>query len=127
MRLFLVLVFLLASACAAPLKEEHETAPAVAPGLPRETISQTVRQHLPDLNSCYTKALESKPGISGKLVLQWQIRDQGKVANVRVVKGLFEPLDDCVATKVENWTFPPAPPGSAHTRVVYPFTFSEGE
>lgn len=93
-------------------------------GMDKEVIRRTVRSHVKDISACYNEALEKKPDLQGKLVMQWDIGKKGKVADVRVVRSVDPLVDDCVALKIESWVFPIEPKGDQVGRVIFPFGLS---
>lgn len=93
-------------------------------GMDKEVIRRTVRSHVKDISACYNEALEKKPDLQGKLVMQWDIGKKGKVSEVRIVRSVDPLVDDCVALKIEGWVFPIEPTGDQVGRVVFPFGLS---
>jgi hypothetical protein len=111
-------------ACASAPRSDDSSANR---GPEHEAIRATIRKHLADIRKCYEIGLEKDAHLNGKLVLQWDIGDKGRVYDVRVARPLLAEVDDCIAGLVEGWTFPPeaAPKaGDNVRRVIFPFVFS---
>ena len=109
-------LFLGLSACAGPIP----LAPSPDP-TQRKAITEDLRAHEGELRACYEKA--GDPNLTGRLVLQWDIGEKGRVSQVRVVAPLQPDVDDCVAGALENWTFRVEPGQEKVRRVLYPFSF----
>ena len=60
----------------------------------------------------------------GKLSLQWDITEKGRVRKVGVIKSTIKnkPLESCLIRLFKRLRFP-EPPSEADVRVVYPFVF----
>jgi hypothetical protein len=94
------------------------------PGMDREQIRSTVKSHLPEVRSCYERALKYKPALAGKLVLEWEVLGSGTVNNIVVREPLDPTVDKCVVDRLAKWKFP-QPPNNIVAKVVYPFIFSD--
>ncbi len=79
--------------------------------LTKEEIRQSIQQKRPQLQECYDDALKTKQGLGGKLVLSWEISDEGKATKIKVVKSVDKSLDACVIKIVEEVPFVAAPKG----------------
>jgi pSer/pThr/pTyr-binding forkhead associated (FHA) protein/outer membrane biosynthesis protein TonB len=79
------------------------------------------------LQSCYEKALGQDRGLSGKLVLDFDIGEQGRVlrASVSSDKSTLNnsELATCVVNRMKGWRFP-EPPQNQTVQVFYPLAFS---
>ena len=94
-------------------------------GMDREAIRRVIRDHLREIRSCYERELQRNPDLIGKLVLQWDIGEGGKVIGTPVVvsNALTKSVGECVSSHLRSWKFPD-PPKDQIGRVVYPFVFS---
>lgn len=92
-----------------------------SPPAHNEGVRRAVRDHAEAIRNCYERGLTEHPGLTGRVVLQWDIEDTGRTSNVRVVRPLNAVVDDCLALEVENWTFADRPGQGKITRVVFPF------
>ncbi len=43
-----------------------------------------IREHIREIRSCYERELQRSPDLYGKLVLEWDIEDEGRVSRVSV-------------------------------------------
>ena len=69
------------------------------------------------------KSLAIIGDLAGKLTLEWDVLDTGKVDRVKVLKELYPSLDQCVSRVIKASPFPKAPSGQI-ARVKYPFKFA---
>jgi TonB family protein len=69
----------------------------------------------------YTKVAQ-RARIQGTVVLQAVIDERGKVAEVRILKGLPMGLDQEAVDTVQDWTFEPAKLGGRPVKVYYTLT-----
>jgi hypothetical protein len=90
----------------------------------REEVSRVLNQHLHEVQGCYERALIAKPGLRGKITLEWTIRTNGRVSGV---KQKFSSLKDasvarCIMAKLKGWRFPK--PRGGVVQVSYPWNFA---
>jgi hypothetical protein len=96
----------------------------VVGGLDREVIRRVIVSHRAQIRYCYEKELSVKPGLAGKVLVQFVIAADGSVTMARPSE---QTLDDpevgkCIVSKVKTWTFP-QPKGGGVVEVTYPFLF----
>lgn len=93
----------------------------------RDGIRRVFFNNQKAIQSCYEKALGGDKGLSGKLVLDFDIGEQG-----RVLRGDYSQakstlnnseLATCVINKMKTWKFP-EPPSNQTVQVFYPLAFS---
>jgi hypothetical protein len=93
----------------------------------RNGIRQSFIDHQKFLQKCYEDALKDKKDLAGKLVLDFDIGDGGKILRAQVDpqrnKLDNKKLSDCVIAGVKVWKFPPPPPKQT-VQVFYPLAFS---
>ena len=96
------------------------------PSPDREGIREVVRSRLRDLEPCYERAIDARPGVEGKVVMEWEIGDNGKATGIRVKQAdpHLEPASDCAKETIGTWQFP-KPASDEVVTVTYPFVFSE--
>ncbi|MBX3022556.1 MAG: AgmX/PglI C-terminal domain-containing protein [Bdellovibrionales bacterium] len=124
----LLLSVVLVSGLIACASAHHSVEDGDYGGMDKTAIRETVRSHAKEILACYDAQLESKPELEGRLIMQWDIGEKGKTANVRVVQPFEPAVDDCVALKIESWTFPTEPSEKGKVgRIVFPFVFSSKE
>lgn len=94
----------------------------------QEAIRRVIRQHLGEVKSCYEASLAQNPGLTGKIVMDFEINDTGAVkkAEVNESKSSLKDLEvrKCLTDKFLTWKFKAAPKGEL-VAVSYPFEFSK--
>lgn len=79
------------------------------------------------IQSCYEKALGGDKGLSGKVVLDFDIGEQGRVLRGDYSRAkstlVNDELAECVINKMKTWKFP-EPPANQTVQVFYPLAFS---
>jgi hypothetical protein len=90
----------------------------------REEVARVINQHLGEVQYCYERALLKSPGLKGKLVLEWTIKEDGSVGAVKQKLATLKSSDvsTCIIGKLKRWTFPK--PRGGVVVVSYPFIFS---
>lgn len=95
----------------------------------REGIRQTFIHNSNDIHSCYKQHGEEK-NISGKLIFDFEVDDQGHVLNAKASndKSTIRDLDlgECIGAKMKAWVFPKSA-STETTRVFYPIYFDAKE
>ena len=105
---------------------EIEGSDAEVPGgMDKEAIRRVIREHLREIRNCYNNELQRAPDLFGKVVIEWDIEDGGKVTRSAVKSnGLANNnVGNCIASHLKMWKFPDPPAGQIG-RVSYPFVFS---
>jgi outer membrane biosynthesis protein TonB len=121
MRLGIVLFVItaLSTGCSSTTKKSE---PEIT-GMDKEGIRQAIREHLIPIRHCYEKELKTKPNLSGKLVLEWDVDKGGKVVRTEVYRSVDPSIDACVADVIKNTKFPEPAKGQIG-RIRFPFVFS---
>jgi len=103
--------------------EGHEA--DVSTGMDREAIRRVIREHMAEIRSCYERELQRAPNLYGKLVLEWDIGESGRVERTGVKDNSMESqtVPECILAHLKTWKFP-VPPSNQIGRVSYPFVFS---
>lgn len=79
-----------------------------------DEIKSFVQINRNDVRACHKALLESTPNLSrsqknGKVVLEWNINEQGKVLNAKIIEAksdLKDPiLTQCLITAISKWHF----------------------
>ena len=93
-------------------------------GLAREQVEAVVRKNSGQLLYCYEKALQSNPGLRGRLTSKWVIGGNGAVKSIQVVSSSLRnrSVEGCVMNAIRGWRFP-KPIGGVNVDVAYPFDF----
>ncbi len=94
----------------------------------REAIRRVVLNNSRSIKLCYERELNRNPSLFGKLVLEWDIGEQGRVlrAKPRPDKSTIADSKDlakCVISNLKTWRFP-EPPRNEVVTIVYPFLFT---
>lgn len=91
--------------------------------LSKEDISRVVNSNIHAVQACYEKALLRNPGLSGRIVFDWTVKNDGRVSGVRVRSSTLGNSDvsSCISTKIKKWKFPR--PKGGEVIITYPFLF----
>ena len=91
-------------------------------GLDREIIRRTIRAHIKEVKFCYEQELIRKPGLYGRVTVQFTITPTGAVSSAAVQASTVGDarVEQCIAHAVGRWEFPRPENGSV-TLVTYPF------
>jgi hypothetical protein len=93
----------------------------VVSSLDKELIRRVIKRAMPEIRRCYERALAIDPGLSGKLVVTFEITPAGEVGGRWASPGLSAWLDRCVLDQIGRLSFPS--PGAGRIEVSYPFMF----
>ena len=87
-----------------------------------------VRSHRPEIERCYADAVAARRVPVGRLVLKWQIGEDGRVASAETVSDeTRDPtLAGCILARIRTWQFP-RPKGNAVVFITCPFLFRATE
>ncbi|MCC6747687.1 MAG: TonB family protein [Deltaproteobacteria bacterium] len=90
--------------------------------LDKEIIRRIIRRHINEVSFCYSKELQSKPDLSGRVMIQFTISATGQVVASVVQSSTMnnQVVDQCIAQAVRRWLFP-KPKGGGIVIVSYPF------
>ena len=106
--------------------EEEATAnepPPPAPvGEEKRAIGDYIRNNSDTIQDCYSRRLQDKPTLQGKLVVRFDIGPSGKVIGAAADGILDRELIVCVVKSVRSWEFA-KPASGGKLRVAYPFKF----
>lgn len=92
-----------------------------ARGFYKELIRRVVKEHEAQVRYCYERALQRRPGLAGKVTVQWVIDAEGRASQAQA-RGFDDDVDDCLERRVDGWRFPKVGVG-APIVVSYPFVF----
>lgn len=90
----------------------------------REAVRRVIRSILNQIRSCYERQLRTDSSLEGKVIIQFEIIDQGRVRASRAKTSTLNnsAVESCVAARIKEARFPEPPVGT--TAVVdYPFLF----
>nr|BDT31799.1 AgmX/PglI C-terminal domain-containing protein [Myxococcus sp. MH1] len=90
----------------------------------REAVARVINSHLNEVHGCYERALLKDPGLAGKVVLEWTIGANGRVAAAKTKSSTLRnaSVEACILSNLKTWTFP-APKGGV-VIITYPFLFN---
>ena len=96
-----------------------------AGGMDKEAIRRVIREHIREIRNCYETQLQTHPDLYGKLVLEWDIEEGGRVARCVAKSNSLgnDAVASCITSRLKTWKFPD-PPKDMVGRVSYPFLFS---
>lgn len=91
----------------------------------REVVQRVVGRVMDQIKPCYARARAQAPDLAGKIVVAWQIAENGSVAATRTVKNTFpdETVAGCLLDILQKQQFPRASDGGA-VWVTHAFAFS---
>lgn len=94
-------------------------------GMDKEAIRRVIREHIREIRNCYERELQRTPDLYGKIVLEWDIEEGGRVSRCVPKNNEMgnQRVADCIISRLKTWKFPD-PPKDQIGRVVYPFVFS---
>ena len=92
--------------------------------LSRDVIRRVFRKHQAEVRACYEEALQRKPGLAGKVIVQLEIAADGTVASVKLKQCDIddETFRSKLLARIKRWRFP-APRGGGLMVVNYPYIF----
>lgn len=91
----------------------------------KEAIRRIIQQNKNAIRSCYERSLQRHPDLYGKLVLEWDIEERGKVTRTAVKSNNLgdSEVANCIMGRIKDLKFPEPPPDQIG-RVTFPFVFS---
>lgn len=112
------------------VRKVRDVIPGVATtrgSLDKEIIRRVVRLHMNEVKFCYDQELSRKPGLGGRISVQFVISGAGQVINSFVQSTTMNNLrvESCVVGALKRWDFP-KPEGGGIAIVSYPFNFVAG-
>lgn len=95
-------------------------------GCDKGDIAKNVRRRASALRACYEMQLLSKPDLKGKVTVQWTIKQDGAVANPKVVANTIQndKVTDCVMRAINRIRF--KKPEAGICVIQWPFVFAPG-
>lgn len=91
----------------------------------KEAIRRLIQQNKNSIRSCYERSLQRKPDLYGKVVIEWDIEEKGRVGRAVVKSNTMgdEEVAQCILGRIKSIQFPDPPPDTTG-RVTFPFVFS---
>lgn len=99
-------------------------APEVDGELSQAEISGVMKRNLKALRDCYESALKRDRTLSGKVVIRFEILEDGRTANIEFEDSSLKSADvvSCIKGRAKYWRFPKPEGGSVF--VAYPIVFT---
>jgi hypothetical protein len=90
----------------------------------REAIRRVIRENINAFRACYERELNRNPDLQGKIVLEWDIGERGRVMRGKVSSNDMgnKSVGECILDRLKTLTFP-EPPTANEVTVSYPFFF----
>jgi hypothetical protein len=94
----------------------------------REEVRQVIRDNLKAIKNCYEVELKNQPELQGKIVLEFEVSDQGvvKASKIRSSTLNNSNVETCTQGIIQAARFPSAPKETVAV-IVYPFVFGKTE
>jgi len=91
-----------------------------------EAIGRVVNQHQDAVENCFRKEARLNPNLKGSIRLQFTIRANGRVTNVRIVQSSLRnrKVESCVKRRVSSWRFQAINPKEGDVTFRQKFIFS---
>lgn len=91
--------------------------------LDKRGVDETVAANRASLQACYAQGVATQPELAGKVVVKFQVTEQGAVKKTEVNLSTLESpaVEACVVDAVGGWTFPA--PHASTAIVTIPFYF----
>ena len=95
--------------------------------LSRDVIRRVIRRHINEVRFCYEQSLGANPGLEGRVTASFLISPTGAVQSAAISNSTLNnaTAEQCIASAVRRWTFPP-PSGGGVVGVNYPFVLTSG-
>jgi outer membrane biosynthesis protein TonB len=92
----------------------------------KEAVRRVIRSILNQIKSCYERQLRTKSDLEGKIVINFDIQEQGRVSKAvpKEASPEMRQVAECVAARIREQRFPDPPKGS-FASVDYPFVFGK--
>jgi TonB family protein len=116
------------------LRDHRTRAPAPRPtitvkgSLDKELIRREIKRHINEIRYCYSKELQAKPDLRGRVVVSFTIAASGRVVSSQVQQTTLgdSEVERCITQAFFRWSFP-KPPDQGMVLVSYPFVFHATE
>lgn len=90
----------------------------------REAVRRVILSIINQIKSCYERQLRVDSSLEGKVVIRFEIMEQGRVRSAKTQSTSLNnsTVESCVATRIREARFPEPPEGTV-AQVDYPFVF----
>lgn len=88
----------------------------------KAAVRRVVLSILNQIRNCYERNLRTNSDLEGKVIIHWEVYDQGRVktSSVKEAPAELKAVGECVALRIRDQRFPDPPAGSYY-EVDYPF------
>jgi hypothetical protein len=109
-----------------PQPEPQPSSPPESAEIEEDNVRFVVQHHLPQVQSCYERALKQDARLEGVIELQFTLQPDGTATSAHSVANSTgnDGLAICLSHLVESWQFPR--PADGPLDFVYPFAFAGG-
>jgi hypothetical protein len=92
----------------------------------KDAVRRVIRSILGQIKSCYERQLRVRSDLEGKIVIQFEIVEQGRVRTARAKSSTMNDptVESCVAARIRAARFPEPPTGTIAV-IDYPFVFNK--
>lgn len=106
---------------------EEGLAKGLIGSLEKKEIRRVIRKDLSEVRACYERALAHRPGLTGRVAIQFVITGGGAVSDSRLYSSSLESpeTEACIAERACAWQFPATNSGGP-VIVTYPFNLTTG-
>jgi TonB family protein len=106
--------------------EPQPSSPPPSAEIEEDNVRFVVQHHLPQVQSCYERALKQDARLEGVIELQFTLQPDGTATSAHSVANSTgnDGLATCLSHLVESWQFPR--PADGPLDFVYPFAFAGG-
>lgn len=92
----------------------------------REAVKRVIMSALSQFKACYEREYRQNTRLEGKVVVTWEIHDQGVAKNARIIREKStinnRLVEECVRTRMLGLKFP-EPPAGNWAEISFPFIF----
>lgn len=88
--------------------------------LDADTLRNELQLHSRDIRRCYERTLVTDLDLGGRVVIQFEIDEDGRVGSERLVENeLGETVGDCITGRMRHWRFTAPTGGTVTVRKTY--------
>jgi metallo-beta-lactamase class B len=103
---------------------DPELVPDAVAGGAKDIVRSIIRRHINEVKACYEEELAHKPGLAGRMLVQFSVSGAGKVIDSVLVSSTLgnARVERCGVMAVRRWQFPKTV-GGGIVIINYPFVF----
>ena len=94
----------------------------------RRSLDQVINRQMGRVTACYEKALKLNPSLKGKIYVDLEVAETGKVSRIDIKSvGFSDPaMESCVRSRIRRWKLPKPDGGPADVSFSFVLTSVEG-